>query len=236
MTIDLLVSSEFQVVTFFELKADGSPDLSKPLHRLPVPHQQMTVSQAIRVDESRTAGRSGKRKQASGYECATVSIAVELHDIEDNGGVVTTSSWQQYADIQAMFRDKSAGVADGTAVRTSSVTPRVYGVQSAMLDACGIATVQVKSLTCTDRAGETSLDVKIELEEYEPQVVQREKSSTGGIDPYYDYSAQSTAEDVYSYDAALSASVAQHQAAAGAEESLGATYRSAKASAMGGTP
>ena len=51
-----------------DVKSDGTPDIAKVLFEFPVPHGQMRVRQEVRIDEVEAPGRSGKIKQAVGYQ------------------------------------------------------------------------------------------------------------------------------------------------------------------------
>ncbi len=115
----------FQVVTLGSVKSDGTPDIADVRFRFPVPHRQMAIRQSVKVDEADIPGRSGKIKQAVGYEDTEISISLQLVDEENRSGQVTRSAMEQYQTLQSAFRDRSDPVGDGE--NTSSASYRTDG-------------------------------------------------------------------------------------------------------------
>ena len=225
-------NEEFQVVTLGAVKADGTPDIANVLFRFPVPHRQMSIRQSVKVDEADIPGRSGKIKQAVGYEDTEITISLLLVDEEDRGGTVTRSALDQYKDLQSAFRDRSDPVGEGE-VDTSEASyavPTVFSIQSPLTDACGIKTVLFKGLDVSDAPGETSLEVQITFNEFEPVARQVERRGREAVQKKQAQDeAQAAAEaDRQANDA--------HDEAVGEEDPLTAAYRAGKSDAMGGGP
>jgi len=160
----------FQVLTLGAVKKDGTPDIANILFSFPVPHQQMSVRQAVKIDEVRVPGRSGKAKQGVGYEDTEVTVSLTLVDREDRSGTVVHSAVQQLQELQAAFRDRSDPVVKtGSSAKTSTRNvPTVFSIQSRLTDACGIRTVLFKSLDASESSGDTALEVSLTLVEFEP--------------------------------------------------------------------
>ena len=229
---DELRNDGFQVVTLGAVKPDGTPDIADVLFRFPVPHRQMSVRQAVKVDEVPVPGRSGKVKQAVGYEDTEISIALTLVDDEDQGGTVTRSALDQLKELQAAFRDRSDPVGDGTtttATKTTSTAsfavPTIFSIQSPLTDACGIKTVLFKGLEVIDQPGDTALEVALSFTEFEPVARQVERRSREAV------VAQQAAAEVQA-----AAADQAHAEEVGEEDPLAAAFRQGKADAMGGQP
>ena len=228
---DELRNDGFQVVTLGSVKPDGTPDIADVLFRFPVPHRQMSVRQAVNVDEVPVPGRSGKVKQAVGYEDTEIALSLSLVDEEDRAGVVTRSALDQLKELQAAFRDRSDPVGDSatTAKKASSsasfVVPTIFSIQSPLTDACGIKTVLFKGLDVTDQPGDTALEAALTFSEFEPVARQVERRSREAV------VAQQAAAEVQA-----AAADEQHDAAVGEEDPLAAAYRAGKSDAMGGQP
>lgn len=223
-------NEEFQVVTLGAVKPDGTPDIAKVLFRFPVPHQQMSIHQVVRVDELDIPGRSGKAKQAVGYEDTEITINLTLVDEEDRTGTVTRSAIDQYRELQAAFRERSDPVGEGQTVKASFAVPTVFSIQSRLTDACGIKTVLFKGLDVSDQPGTTDLEVSISFSEFEPVAAQVEKRGREAVQKQQ--AAQVLREAVKRDEDAKGA----HEEAVGVEDPLAAAFRQGKARAMGGMP
>jgi len=222
----------FQVVTLGAVKEGGEPDIANVLFRFPVPHRQMTVRQGVKVDEVDIPGRSGKVKQAVGYEDTQIAINVRLVDEEDRGGTVTRSALDQFAELQAAFRDRSDPVADPDSGLPSAsyAVPTIFSIQSRLTDSCGIKTVLFKGLEVTDVPGETALEVNVNFNEFEPVARQVERRKREAVELK---KAETAAGTAAGYDATASKA---HDEEVGEESPLAAAYRAGKADAMGGLP
>jgi len=223
-------NEEFQVVTLGAVKPDGTPDIANVLFRFPVPHQQMSIKQSVKVDEVDIPGRSGKIKQAVGYEDTEVTINLTLVDEEDRAGTVTLSAIDQYRELQAAFRDRSDPVGEGQTTKASFAVPTIFSIQSRLTDACGIKTVLFKGLDVSDQPGTTDLEVSIGFSEFEPVAAQVEKRGREAVQK--SQAAQEAQEAVKADEAANGA----HEEAVGSEDPLSAAFRQGKADAMGGAP
>jgi len=223
-------NEEFQVVTLGAVKPDGTPDIANVLFRFPVPHQQMSIKQSVKVDEVDIPGRSGKIKQAVGYEDTEVTINLTLVDEEDRAGTVTRSALDQYRELQAAFRDRSDPVGEGQTAKASFAVPTIFSIQSRLTDACGIKTVLFKGLDVSDQPGTTDLEASISFSEFEPVAAQVEKRGHEAVQK--SQAAQEAQEAVKADEAANGA----HEEAVGAEDPLSAAFRQGKADAMGGAP
>jgi len=223
----------FQVVTLGAVKADGTPDIANILFSFPVPHQQMSVRQEVKIDEVDVPGRSGKVKQAVGYEDTEVSLTLTLVDREDRSGAVVHSALDQLKELQAAFRDRSDPVGEaGTKASTAPHgVPTIFSIQSRLTDACGIRTVLFKGLEVNEISGDTALEVAITLIEYEPIALQVERRGKELVQKQAAVQAVNQAAGVD--DTAASEA---HDDETGEESPLAKAYRQGKSDAMGGMP
>ena len=227
-----LKNDGFLVVTLGAVKEGGEPDIANILFRFPVPHQQMSIRQAVKVDEVDIPGRSGKVKQAVGYEDTEIKISLTLVDEEDRAGNVVKSALDQFKELQDAFRDRSDPVAEaGSNVSSVSyAVPTIFSIQSRLTDACGIKTVLFKGLDISDVAGESTLSAQIDLAEFEPIARQVERRKREAAEKK---KAEAEAAAAAGYDAKASKA---HDEEVGEESPLAKAYRSGKADAMGGLP
>ncbi len=224
-------NATFQVVTLGAVKSDGTPDIADVRFRFPVPHRQMAIRQSVKVDEADIPGRSGKIKQAVGYEDTEISISLQLVDEENRSGQVTRSAMEQYQTLQSAFRDRSDPVGDGENTSSASyAVPTVFSIQSPLTDACGIKTVLFKGLDVTDQPGTTDLEVNISFVEFEPVARQVERRGREAVQKQ-----QATAEAEVATKSDTQAN-ADHVEAVGEEDPLAAAFRAGKSDAMGGGP
>jgi hypothetical protein len=105
--------------------------------KLPVPPRQMTIKQALKIDEIEIKGRSGKVKQPVGYEDAQVSIELEICALEE-GGKVTETARERFEKVQRLFR------------ASREALPQPVEIVSTLTDACGIRKVLIKELEVHD--------------------------------------------------------------------------------------
>jgi len=222
-------NEEFQVVTLGAVKPDGTPDIANVLFRFPVPHQQMSIRQAVKVDSAKIPGRSGNVKQAVGYDDTEITISLTLVDEEDNGGNVTRSSIDQLKELQVAFRDRSDPVGENMTAKATYAVPTVFSIQSRLTDACGIKTVLFKSLDPSELPGTTDIEVAITFEEFEPIAVQVEKRRKEEV-------VKKQAQQQADAASGTAAGDTKHEAATGTEDPLAAAYRQGKEAAMGGPP
>ncbi|MFH1531083.1 MAG: hypothetical protein ABIK09_10170 [Pseudomonadota bacterium] len=222
----------FEVVTLGAVKEGGEPDIANTLFQFPVPHRQMSIRQAVKVDEVDVPGRSGKVKQAVGYEDTEVTINLQLVDEEDRAGTVTRSALDQFRELQDAFRDRSDPVVEAGADTSSFsyAVPTIFSIQSRLTDACGLKTVLFRELDVSDLPGETSIEAVITFSEFEPVARQVERRKREAAEKK---KAQAAAGVAAGYDAQASKA---HDDEVGEESPLAKAFREGKADAMGGLP
>jgi len=222
----------FQLVTLGAVKEGGEPDIANVLFQFPVPHQQMSVRQAVKVDEVDVPGRSGKVKQAVGYQDTEISISLTLVDEEDRAGNVSRSALEQFQDLQDAFRDRSdpVGESGSSAASVSYAVPTIFSIQSRLTDACNIKTVLFKGLEVGDVVGESKLYAQINLAEFEPIARQVERRKREAAEKK---KAPAEAGAAAGYDTTASKA---HDEEVGEESPLAKAYREGKSDAMGGLP
>ena len=98
-------NSDPDLLILGDVKADGSPDIAKVLFTFPVPHNPMRVRQEAKIDEVKIPGRSGKVKQALGYQDSEIEIEIDLVDEEDSTGIIR-SAVEQFNMLQEAFRKR----------------------------------------------------------------------------------------------------------------------------------
>ncbi len=149
-----------------DVKSDGTPDIAKVLFEFPVPHGQMRVRQEVRIDEVEAPGRSGKIKQAVGYQDSEISIGLRLFSDDDG-----KTALEKYAVLQDAFRKRD----------NADSLPRVFSIQSPLTDACRIQTVLFKGLEISDAEGPAQLEVTVSLTEFEPiEAAVDDRGGSGG--------------------------------------------------------
>ncbi len=225
MTQGILSNEVAQVIRLCAMKKDGTPDVGSVLHRFPVGERSISIEQASLKDEVEIPGRSGKVKQAIGYEDAVVRVGLLLLDDDDLTDGKT--AMQKYEDLQRAFRDRGDAVTDEQSqVTLSQDVPLVFAIQSPLTDACGIKTVLFDSLSVDAVEGATDLEVTISLLEFEPTSTQIERRNKENA-----VLAETQAE----VDS-LTKATQEHNRETGEESDLEQAFRQGKASAMGEEP
>jgi len=149
-----------------DVKSDGTPDIANVLFEFPVPHGQMRVRQEVRIDEATVPGRSGKAKQAVGYQDSDITIGLILYSDDDG-----LTALEKYAVLQDAFRKRD----------DADSLPRVFSIQSPLTDACRIQTVLFKGLEISDAEGTDQLQVAVSLTEFEPiEAAVDDRGGSGG--------------------------------------------------------
>ena len=178
-----MTNDGFQVLTLGAVKADGTPDMANILFSFPCPHNAMTISQAVKIDEVSVPGRSGKVKQATGYDDTNITVSIRLDDREERAApgedgpyVITISAGEQLAELQAAFRDRSSSSSNGA---VPSQVPTVFSIISRLTNLCGIKTVLFKSMDVTEFEGETHIQVTMSFTEFEPAPRVAERKGRG---------------------------------------------------------
>lgn len=202
-----------ELVILGDVKDDGSPDIANVLFTFPVPHQQMRVRQEAKIDEVEIPGRSGKVKQAVGYQDSSIEISITLVDEEDASGVVS-SAVEQFKDLQDAFRK-----------RDKESLPRMFSVSSRLTDACRIKTVLFKGMEVNDTQGANDLAVTISLTEFEPIEMQVERQALEKV------TAQAAGQEA---GAAADANADLAEEIGAEPNPLSAAFRQGRADAMGG--
>ena len=120
---------------------------------LPVPPRRMHIKQALKIDEIEIKGRSGKIKQAIGYQDSVITVELEICGREEGGKVVETAR-ERFEQIQGLFRPSREALQEPTEI-VSSLT-----------DACGIRQVLIKELEVHDNELDY-ISCTLHLTEYE---------------------------------------------------------------------
>ena len=120
---------------------------------LPVPPRRMRIKQALKIDEIEIKGRSGKIKQAIGYQDSMVTIELEICDREEGGKVVETAR-ERFEQIQGLFRPSREALQEPTEI------------VSTLTDACGIRQVLIKEIEVHDNELDY-ISCTLHLTEYE---------------------------------------------------------------------
>ncbi|MCL4190577.1 MAG: hypothetical protein KJZ87_02435 [Thermoguttaceae bacterium] len=148
-----------------DVKSDGTPDIANVLFEFPAPYGQMRVRQEVRIDDVEAPGRSGKIKQAVGYQDSEISIGLRLFSDDDD------TALEKYAVLQDAFRKRD----------NADSLPRVFSIQSPLTDACRIQTVLFKGLEISDSEGTDQLEVTVSLTEFEPiEAAVDDRGGSGG--------------------------------------------------------
>jgi len=120
----------------------------------------------VRIDEVEAPGRSGKIKQAVGYQDSEISIGLKLYSDDDG-----KTALDKYAVLQDAFRKRD----------NADSLPRVFSIQSPLTDACRIQTVLFKGLEIADAEGTDQLEVTVSLTEFEPiEAAVDDRGGSGG--------------------------------------------------------
>jgi len=126
----------------------------------------MRVRQEVRIDEATVPGRSGKAKQAVGYQDSDITIGLILYSDDDG-----PTALEKYAVLQDAFRKRD----------DADSLPRVFSIQSPLTDACRIQTVLFKGLEISDAEGTDQLQVAVSLTEFEPiEAAVDDRGGSGG--------------------------------------------------------
>lgn len=179
--------------------------------KLPVPPRQMTIKQALKIDEIEIKGRSGKVKQQVGYEDAQISIELEICAFEEGGKVVETAR-ERFEKVQRLFR------------ASREALPQPVEIVSTLTDACGIRKVLIKELEVHDNELDY-IACTLQLTEFE-SVANQLKNQAAESEAKADAAAKS--EEAIAGDKKLSEALSNPEA-----DYLKAEYDQGKADAMG---
>ena len=179
--------------------------------QLPVPPRQMTIKQALKIDEIEIKGRSGKVKQPVGYEDAQISIELEICALEEGGKIVETAR-ERFEKVQRLFR------------ASREALPQPVEIVSTLTDACGIRKVLIKELEVHDNELDY-IDCTLQLTEFE-SVANQLKNQAAESDAKKDAAAKS--EEAIAGDKKLAEALGSPE-----EDYLKGQYDQGKADAMG---
>lgn len=208
-----LINDAPDLVVLGDIRKDGTPDATSTLFTFPVPHGEMRVRQAVKLDQVEIPGRSGKVKQATGYEDAEVEIRLQLVDEEDKSGGTVRTAIEQLRTLQKAFRNR----------RAKDTLPRVFSIRSRLTDACEIKTVLFVGVEASETPGANDLDVTISFVEFEPIARQVERQATAAV-----------AANQAAKDAGAAADAAGIDSQLGSENPLAKAYRDGRETALGG--
>lgn len=130
---------------------------------LPGEYQGMDVSGAVRINEEEAPGRSGKLKQATGYEDCTVTLSLLLKNDDQS------SPYEKLKELVRFFRktDKTA-------------KPEVYTIVSHLTDAWGLDDVVFKDLKTSDPRDGDVIRASLEFVEWQSPLVAIEAKAVQG--------------------------------------------------------
>ena len=130
---------------------------------IPGVYQGMSVSGEIRIKEEEAPGKSGKYKQALGWEDCAISLTLKLpNDYE-------STPYEKLKKLVALFRKADKGA-----------KPEVYQITNPVIDAWGIKKVVFKSLRVDDPPDVDYIRGTLEFEEWESPMVQIEARAVKG--------------------------------------------------------
>ncbi len=226
------------MVTFGAVKSDGTPDIGKVLHRLPVPPRAMQIKQKIRADKAKARGRSGEISQSTGYEAVEITINLTLVDDED-GVSEPYTALMKMKEMQTIFRDRSKAVGDGkTPRKIGKDVPRVYSIQSLETDALGVKTVRLTVLDFDVVGnGSSTIHATLELKEWNPPATTSERRKKETVNESLDGGGGYTGAEGYSgyeTDEIEDAALMSIDESMGTESAFDRGRREAKLAAMGG--
>lgn len=120
-------------------------------------YQGMSISGEVMIKEEETPARSGKLKQALGWEDIQVTLNILLKNDEES------TPHEKLKRIVALFRktDKAA-------------KPEVYKIVSRMTDAWGLDKVIIRDIKSDDASNSDTLKVTLNFEEWESPLVKIE--------------------------------------------------------------
>jgi len=178
----------------------------------PVPPKAMQIKQSMKIDEIEIPGRSGKVKQAIGYEDAEITLSLEIPALYQDGFIKETAP-ERFKAIQTLFRS------------SKDAKPNALEIVSTLTEACNIGQVLIKGLEIQDSALDM-VTVTLTLTEYDSIEVQLTRQAQ-------ELEAKTTAEkkgeEAIQGEAAL-----QDAFGSPSDDYLAKQYEAGKADAMGG--
>jgi len=179
---------------------------------LPVPPKAMQIKQSMKIDEIEIPGRSGKIKQAIGYEDAEITLSLEIPATYQNGFIKETAP-ERFKAIQTLFRS------------SKDAKPNAVEILSTLTESCNISQVLIKSVEIADSALDM-VTVSLTLSEYESIEVQLTRQAQE-LEAKSD--AAKKGEETIQGEAALNEAFGTPQ-----DDYLARQYEAGKTDAMGG--
>jgi hypothetical protein len=125
--------------------------------KLPGIMTSISVNGAVRFDEAKSDGLSGKKKTAIGFEDAEISISLNLLSDDES------DCYHKLALIQGKFQNLDI-----------AAKPQIYKVFSRQMQARNVETVIFSRLASSEDDGDDMIAVSLEFKEYNPPVIRRE--------------------------------------------------------------
>ncbi len=123
--------------------------------------KSQSVRGAVRFDEARQDGLSGKAKKAMGWEDADISLAMELLTDDDS------DCYEKLARINAVFKAYDAGA-----------NPLVYTVTNRHLRARGVDQVAFSGLESSESDADDVIMCTLTFVEHIPAIAQPEQQAS----------------------------------------------------------
>ena len=125
--------------------------------------QKLSIDNEVKYDQKSVSGSSGTKKQAVGFEDATVSVTYLLQNDEQS------TPYQKLQELVALFRsmDKSA-------------KPQIYNIVNEHTAAFGIDRVLFKGIRTNEDNRKDYITATLDFIEWEPPVVKIEERAVRG--------------------------------------------------------
>ncbi len=125
--------------------------------------QKLSIDNEVKYDQKAVSGSSGSKKQAVGFEDATVSVTYILQNDDQS------TPYQKLQEVVALFRsmDKSA-------------KPQIYNIVNEHTAAFGIDRVLFKGLRTNEDNRKDYITATLDFIEWEPPVVKIEERAVRG--------------------------------------------------------
>lgn len=130
---------------------------------IPGVFQKLSIDNEVKYDQKSVSGSSGTKKQAVGFEDATVSVTYLLQNDEQS------TPYQKLQELVALFRsmDKSA-------------KPQIYNIVNEHTAAFGIDRVLFKGIRTNEDNRKDYITATLDFIEWEPPVVKIEERAVRG--------------------------------------------------------
>lgn len=130
---------------------------------IPGVFQKLSIDNEVKYDQKLVSGSSGTKKQAVGFEDATVSVTYLLQNDEQS------TPYKKLQELVALFRsmDKSA-------------KPQIYNIVNEHIAAFGIDRVLFKGIRTNEDNRKDYITATLDFIEWEPPVVKIEERAVRG--------------------------------------------------------